>query len=149
VEEPDAEVFERYPEAPLDRDNIEYYKGLLRHELRFNRCQDCGHWMDTPRDLCPECWSHDVAPEPVSGRGSVYMLTWLHQGPAELGGNYEEPFPLVSVELAEQRALRLTTWIVNARREDLTVGREMELVWIDRAGAPVPAFQPAGEEARS
>ncbi|OHV32251.1 MULTISPECIES: Zn-ribbon domain-containing OB-fold protein [Pseudofrankia] len=139
----DEEVLLAYPDVRLDRLNARFYAGLLRHELLATRCGDCGNWAAQQRPLCPACWSTNVTPAPVSGRGTVHTLTLLHQGPPAPDVDYTRPWPLAAVELAEQPGLRFAATIVDCPPERLAVGLPVELTWITRTGAPWYAFRPA------
>jgi uncharacterized OB-fold protein len=143
----DKEVLLAYPDARLDRLDARFYAGLLRHELLANRCADCGTWSARLRSLCPDCWSTRVEPTPVQGRATVHLLTRLHQGPPAPDVDYQVPWPLAAVELAEQRGLRFVATIVDCPPERLAVGLPVELTWISRAGAPWYAFRPAADTA--
>ena len=143
----DAEVLARYPTTTIDQDNKEFYKGWLRRRLLFNRCAACGHWHHPPAPLCPQCWSTDVVPTEVSGRGTVHLLIRLYQGPPAPGVDYTKgPYPVVAVELAEQTGLRFTSTVVDCPPEELRIGLPVALAWIDRAGAPFPVFEPATDK---
>jgi uncharacterized OB-fold protein len=141
--EGDAEVLERFPGVRLDHLNKQYYRGLLRRELLAGRCRACGRWHTPLRPICPSCWSPEVSPAPVSGRGTVHLLTFLHQGPTAPGVDYTGGFPLAAIELAEQPGLRVQATVIDCPRDQLRVGLEVELTWVDRDGAPWPAFRPA------
>lgn len=136
---PDEEVFARYPSIRLDRVNIEYYRALLAHRLVMGRCGDCRSWHTPLRPQCPACWSRRVGPQEVVGRGTVHLLTLLHQGPP--GVDYSTPWPLAAVELAEQAGLRIAAPLVDTPRELQRIGQPVELVWSERDGAPWPAFR--------
>jgi uncharacterized OB-fold protein len=136
----DDVVLERYPNIRLDHVNKAYYKGFLERQLLLGRCADCGRWHAPLRPRCPSCWSASVAPTPVSGRGSVYLLTLLHQGPP--GVDYSRPWPLAAIELDEQDGLRVVGTLVECPAEQRRVGQPVELTWITRDGAPWPAFRP-------
>jgi uncharacterized OB-fold protein len=125
-----AELVERFASLRVDRDNAEFYRGWLAHELRMNRCADCGHWHHPPRPLCPACWS--------------WNLMLLRQGPAAPGVDYSAgPHPVVTVELEEQPHLRYTSTIVNLGGVEPAIGMPVTLTWIERGGAPFPVFEPA------
>ena len=132
-------VFEAYPRIRLDQVNIAYYAGLLERRLLAGHCGDCGTWHTPLRSRCPACWSSAVAPRQVSGRGRVHVLTLLHQGPP--GVPYSPPWPLAAVELAEQPGLRIAATLVDTPPERQQVGQAVELTWIERDGAPWPAFR--------
>lgn len=142
----DETVLEQFPGVRLDHLNKQYYLGLLRHELLVTRCRACGRMSAPLRPICPSCWSSELSPVPVSGRGIVHLLTFLHQGPAAQGVDYAGGFPLAAIELAEQPGLRVEATVLDCPREQLRVGLEVELTWMDRDGAPWPAFRPAGAQ---
>jgi uncharacterized OB-fold protein len=119
----DLEVFERYPGRPIDRDTIAFFRGLLERRLLVNRCGDCGRLHQPPGPVCPACWSDDVSPTEVSGRGTVHSFSR----------------PVVVVDLDE--GVRATATIVNC--DEPRIGMPVRLTWIERDGAPVPAFEPA------
>lgn len=142
----DVELVERFKHVRVDRDNAAYYRGWLRHELRMNRCDDCGRWHHPPRPMCPVCWSWNITSTPVSGRGRVHLLMRLHQGPPAPGVDYAAgPHPVVTVELEEQPALRITSTIVNCAPEQIAIDMPVRLTWIERHGAPFPVFEPAND----
>lgn len=136
----DEEVLARFPRVRIDRDNIDHYRGLLEHRLVVNRCSDCGTWHHPPRPVCPRCWSRSVAAEPVSGRGEIAFVTFVHQGRAAPGVDYADGWPVAAVELVEQAGLRVSASIVDSTRDRISVGAPVELVWLDRDGEPVAAF---------
>jgi uncharacterized OB-fold protein len=139
----DADLVQRFAYLQVDRVKRDFYRGWLAHELRMNRCDDSGRWHNPPRPMCPSCWSWNVTATPVSGRGTVHLLMLLHQGPPAPGVDYAAgPYPVVTVELEEQEALRHTSTVVNCDPADIVIGMPVQLTWIDRHGAPFPVFEP-------
>lgn len=136
-------MFEAYPGIRLDQVNVPYYAALLERRLVAGHCDECGAWHTPLRSRCPSCWSAACAPREVSGRGHVHVLTLLHQGPP--GVPYSPPWPLAAVELAEQPGLRIAATLVETPPQQQRVGQPVELTWIERDGAPWPAFQAVAE----
>jgi uncharacterized protein len=144
----DAELVTRFSHQRVDRDDAAFLRGLLAHELRLPRCSACGRWQGRQRPMCAACWSWDVVPTAVSGKGTVHLLMQLHQGPPAPGVDYAAgPYPVVTVELAEQPALRFTSTVVGCPAGDVRIGMPVRLTWIDRHGAPFPVFEPDPEGA--
>jgi hypothetical protein len=123
----------------VDRDNYALYDGWLHHELRLQRCEACAKWHHPPRPLCPYCWSFDVRPTAVRGRGTVHLATVLRQGRAIEGIAY--PHALVAVDLEEQEGLRFSAIVSGSDPGDVQIGAAAQLVWIELQGAPWPAFE--------
>jgi len=139
----DAELVERFPWVQISHDNKALFRGWLERELRINRCRDCGRFHHPPKPICPECWSWRLEPTAVSGRGVVHLAMFLRQGAPAPGVDYEKaPHPVVTIELEEQPGLRFTSTVVDAPLESIRIGLPVELAWIDRYGAPFPAFRP-------
>lgn len=136
-------VFEAYPGIRLDQVNVPYYAALLERRLVAGHCGECGVWHTPLRSRCPSCWAPAGAPREVSGRGHVHVLTLLHQGPP--GVPYSPPWPLAAVELAEQPGLRIAATLVETSPQQQRVGQPVELTWIERDGAPWPAFRAVAE----
>lgn len=143
MESTGAAVWERYPDITIDHDNAGLYEGWLERELRLPKCGDCGKFHHPARGICPFCWSTNLKLTPVSGRGVVYLAIVQRLGPPTPGISY--PYPLVAVELEEQKGLRFTSTIVGTPGDEgVPLGTPVALEWIEREGAPVPVFRAVG-----
>jgi uncharacterized OB-fold protein len=138
----DTTLFDRFPAAAIDHDNKEFYRGLLDRRLLINRCRGCGRWHNPPLPMCPDCWSTDVQATPVSGDGTVYLLSLTHQGPPTTGVDYSKPHPVATVELDEQTGLRFTSAVINCEPSEVHIGMAVRLTWQWRDGNPFPVFEP-------
>lgn len=136
----DESLFEHFGQFGLDHDNKGLYRGYFDRQLRLNRCTQCGRWQNPPLPMCPACWSTEVVATAVSGRGTIYLLTFMHQGPPTEGVDYSTPYAVGAVELEEQVGLRFTSSIVGSAGSVPTIGAPVELAWIERGGAPFPIF---------
>jgi uncharacterized OB-fold protein len=76
----------------------------------------------------------------VQGSGTIYLLTFLHQGPPAPGVAYDPPYPVVTVELDEQPGLRFTSTVVDADLDDIVIGARVRLTWRTFDRAPMPVF---------
>lgn len=139
----DEELLERWPGVRVDHDNAAHYRGMLEQRLLINRCAECRTWHHPPRSVCPRCWSNAVRAEEVSGRGTVAMLTFIHQGSSRAGVDYSNGYPAAAVELVEQAALRVTGTLVDMTREEMRIGAAVELTWLEVGGRPALAFRPS------
>jgi uncharacterized OB-fold protein len=137
----DEEVLRRFPRTLINRDNVDFYRGWLDKQLRMNRCSRCEFWHNPPRPMCPRCLSEEVSSREVSGRGVIYLLMYLHQGPPVEGIQYDPPYPVVTVELDEQTELRFTSTLLQDSSGVADIGSSVELTWITREGEPFPVFR--------
>ena len=138
----DEEVFAAFRGVLIDRDNIAHYRGLLRGTLLFNQCAACGYWIYPHRPLCPKCLSWEAKPTQVSGNGTLFMFTLIHQQ-RDPNDRSQEPIIAAAVELAEQSGLRYLARIVNCPRSELILDMPVQLTWTEREGRKLPAFEPA------
>jgi uncharacterized OB-fold protein len=117
-----------------------------RGELRFLRCQDCGHWIHPPQPICPADHAKHLEPEVVSGRATVATFTINHQ--AWMPGP-ELPYVVAIVEIEEDPAVRLTTNIVNIEPTDVHIGMPVRVVFEHHADPGgdvwIPLFEPDPE----
>jgi len=109
-------------------------------QLRFLRCQSCGYYVHPPSPICPVDLSKDLAPEPVSGRGTVHTFTVNHQ-PWIPG--YETPYAVAIVELEEQEGLRLMTNVVGCPPDDVHIGMPVRVTFEHHDDVWLPLFTPA------
>jgi uncharacterized OB-fold protein len=130
----------------LTDENRDFWTGGTNGELRFWRCQDCGYYIHPPQPLCPQCHSKNMATEPVSGKATLASYTINHQ--AWMPGP-ELPFVVAIVELLEQRALRLTTNLVNCPHDEIRVGMPVRVIFEHHPDPEgdvyIPLFEPDGE----
>lgn len=124
----------------VDHDNKDFYAGLGDERLLVDRCRACGRWQHPPKPICPACWSTDVEPDEVSGRGTVHLWTVYRLFDPVLGGVDPDGARIVTVELDEQPGLRFTSKFVGAA--DPAVGGRVAVRFVDRAGSPFPVFAP-------
>jgi hypothetical protein len=118
----------------------EWYGWLARHELRFQRCTDCGRWRHVPRELCPDCGSAGWSWQPSSGRGTVHTWSITHR--ALHPAFPDTPFAQVVVELVE--GPRVLSTVVDVAPDQLEIGMPV-IVEFHRVTDEVtlPRFAPA------
>ena len=136
----DEEILERFPDLPIDHDTKAFYAGWLKKKLLINRCEDCGRMHHPPKSLCPDCWSSAIRPVAVSGAGTVYLKVGLYQGPVIPEVDYKEPHIVVTVELVEQRGLRLSG-ALSGSASAVEIGSAVHLAWETRRGSPYPVWE--------
>ncbi|HYT38726.1 MAG TPA: OB-fold domain-containing protein [Acidimicrobiia bacterium] len=133
----------RGPIPVADIDSAPFWDGLRRHELLILRCRECRTFVHPPQASCPRCLSLDPAPEPVSGRGTVYSFTVANR---EFAPGIVPPYVVALVDLVEQESLRLVTNLVNVSIGDVRIGMPVRVVFsdleLDGEDATLAYFEP-------
>lgn len=123
----------------LDDLNTEFWTSGKDGALKIYRCDDCQFYIHPPSPLCPKCNSWSVNAVPVSGFGEVASFTINYQ---KWKPDLEVPYPILIVELAEQKGLRLTTNMVDCPLEDIHIGMAVQIVFEQREEVYLPLFKP-------
>ena len=122
-----------------------YWDGANAHKLMILRCQDCGHYIHYPRPVCNRCLSENLAPEQVSGRGTLYTYT-IPMQPIHPYFIARVPYINALIELVEEANLKIVANLVDCSEEDLRVGMPLEVVFEEVApGVTLPQFRPVEE----
>jgi uncharacterized protein len=122
----------------LDDLNREFWQGGAEGELRFQRCQSCGHYNHPPRPICRQCRSTDLAYEAVSGKGTVHTFTVNHQ---PWNPTMPERYVIGVVELDEQVGLRLVT-NVDCDVDTVEIDMPVEVFFEEYEDVHLPMFRP-------
>lgn len=107
--------------------------------LAIQRCADCTHYNHPPRTTCDACLSSHLVFENVSGLGSVWSFTVMHQKSV---AGFEDAVPYLTalVELDEQPLLLLVTNLPGADPATVKIG--------DRVHVTFEPMNPLSSQAR-
>jgi uncharacterized OB-fold protein len=106
----------------------DFYKYCHAHELRFQRCTDCGTWRHIPRDMCAKCGSFNFEWARSSGKGKIFSWTVAEQ-PFLPQFKAIVPYVVVVVELEE--GVRMVSWVTDIKPDELKLGMPVEVVFED------------------
>ena len=121
-----------------------YWENAQAHELWLRRCNACGRAYFYPRDICPHCFSRDVAWERASGRGTVYAFGIVHRGPTPAFRDHV-PYVVALVDLEEGARMATNLVDVEPDPEHVHVGMAVEVTFDDvTADVTLPKFRPVG-----
>jgi uncharacterized protein len=109
-----------------------FWEGCRRHELRIQRCTDCGKHQFYPRVFCVVCSGRNLAWIRASGRATVTSYTIVRSG---------SPYVVALVILHEGPSMM--TNIVGCEFSELKIGMPVTVVFEDRDdGYTLPKFTP-------
>lgn len=123
--------------TPLDE---AFWEGCTNHELRMQRCEECGYVRWPPSPVCPECWSDVSVWSTLSGNGTLVSWVVFHVGflPA-----FEESLPYIIVEVELEEGPRyLAPLAGDFGVDELSQGMVMQVTFTDQGEFTLPAFEP-------
>lgn len=123
----------------LDDENRFYWTSGADGVLRMLRCQDCQFWVHPPQPVCPKCHAKHLAPEALSGRGTLFSYTVNEKS---WGPGLEVPYVIGIVMLDEQQGLQLTTNIRGVVPEEVCIGMPVTVAFEHDEDVWLPMFEP-------
>ena len=127
----------RFPE----RDSQPFWEATKNHELKYQKCGDCGTVVFYPKHHCTSCGSSNLTWQTSKGVGNVYTYSIVRANRSPAFMEYV-PYVLAYVDLDE--GFRMMTNIVGtARPDDVKVGMRVKVKWEDHEEVALPLFEPA------
>jgi uncharacterized OB-fold protein len=151
--------------TPTDSEHRGYYEACKKGSLVVQRCTACDMLRGAIGAACPFCTSLDWDWHPVSGRGVIYSYQIVMQAVHPAFHDWT-PYPIVLVELDEQRAVpwrdgrdgeKVSLRVVAnlCRRDDhaapedednVAIGKRVQVCFLDiNDGAALPQFHLSDE----
>ena len=124
-----------------DVDNKPFWDHLKQHELRVQKCLQCGELRYPVSPICPHCLNLTSEWVKLSGKGRVASFIIVHRSRSPLfpGG---APFVTAIIETAE--GLRMLSNVVGCKPEEVRMDMPVEVTFEDvSAELTVPRFKPA------
>jgi len=133
----------------VDDDGAPYFEYAAKGELRMQTCANCGEVLFPPRPMCPRCQGIEFDWKLMSGRGHVWSFA-VPRPPLLPDYAALAPYPVVVVELAEDRRLRLVGNLVAAEGAaidsvdpaTIEIGQPVRAVFQEIEGLFVAAWTP-------
>ena len=116
------------PLPSVNADNENFWKGCSRHELRFQKCRQCGFVRWPASFICPECHSTDAELITASGKGKIYSFVVYHVA-YHPGFKDDLPYVVALVELDE--GPRFLSNIVGCDPNAVACDIPVEVAWDD------------------
>ena len=121
-----------------------FWEGVRARRLMILRCRNCGHFIHYPRPVCEKCLCEDLAPEQVSGRAALYSYT-ITMKPWHPFWVDRVPYVLATVELEEQKDLKMLTNLVECAHDAIEIGMPVEVTFCEVSeDLTLPYFKPVG-----
>jgi uncharacterized OB-fold protein len=131
------------PIPKINEDSRPFWEGCGAHELRFQKCNQCGHVRWPPAIICPECHGEDTVWITAAGHGRVYTYVVYHVA-YHPGFKGELPYVVAIVELDE--GPHIYTNIIECSTDEVYCDMTVEVVWDDvTTELTLPKFRPVQE----
>ena len=117
--------------APTTTPDTKFFWDALKDDkLLIQRCTQCAALRHPPRPMCPRCRAFEHAWDELTGRGTIYTFTVVHQAfvPAL---EPQLPYVVAVVDLEGGEGARLVTNVVGVDPSNVRVGMPVEVVWED------------------
>jgi uncharacterized OB-fold protein len=131
------------PHAQPSSVTAEFWKGCAIGELRYQKCDECGHPNFIPTDICRNCQSLKLTWTVGSGSGVLYSWTVVWAPPTP---DFVVPYAPAIIELAEGYAM--ISNMVDCTLEDLRPGLPVSVIFHRVSeNLVLPYFRPSGGDA--
>jgi uncharacterized protein len=117
-----------------------FWDAARLHELRLQRCRECGTVRYYPRPRCPECLSPDAQWDLMAGTGTVYTFTVVHR---PLTRWFANRVPLVCAVIELDEGVRMMSNVVGVDPADVSIGMRVHVTWEQASELiTLPLFSP-------
>ncbi len=122
-------------------DNKPFWDACKNHQLKFQKCQGCGHLRWPAALICPKCHSEESEWIEVSGRGKVYTYAVYRQA---FHPGFEKDLPYVTASIELEEGPRLLSNVVNCPPEKVYCEMPVKVTWDEISGeVSLPKFEPS------
>ena len=119
------------PAPMVDHHTLPFWEACGEQRLTVQCCTHCNHAQHPPSPICSECRHNEFEQVQVSGEGTLYTYTAVHQPVT-----FEEklPFIIAVVELDVsgtdcKNTVRMMTNMVDVEDSELAVGLPVTVAW--------------------
>ena len=130
----------QYPQPRPTATNAPLIEGWQRGELMLQHCADCREIIFFPRDMCPRCWSTNLAWKRSSGGGKIVSFSLVYK---HVTAPFAAEAPTVLAEIALTGGGAIMARVATGAPAAIQSGMQVELVSMpDAAQFPLPTFRP-------
>ena len=114
------------PNRTLGVHDRPFWEFTKKHELRFQKCDDCGKYIWPPAPVCDKCLSWKLSWTEVKGTGEVRAWVIFHR---QYFPELPPPVPVILVELAEGPLILSNPLDIPVKQ--LKESMKVKLSWLD------------------
>jgi hypothetical protein len=110
----------------ISRDTEFFWQGTSRHELRIQRCGECGALRHPPGPMCPACGAARPGYDLAAGTGVIYSYVVHHHPPVP---GRQLPIVIALVQLTE--GVRMVGELLGVSPERVRIGLPVRVDFVD------------------
>jgi uncharacterized OB-fold protein len=129
------------PRPQLTPVNRFFWEAGKEGVLKMLRCQSCSMWIFPAQPVCRSCLGENVAPDTLTGKGTIYSITVNHQAWAP---GLTTPYAIARVAPDGSPGVLLTTNIVGDGALEAAIGDRVAVCFEEQDGIWFPLFQLCG-----
>lgn len=133
----------KFFEPRINADTAFFWEGCHAHELRFQRCRNCGHVRWPAAYVCPECLSSDSEITVLPKEGVLYSYVVMHK-PFHPSVADKVPYVVATVDL--QDGVRILTNLEGCDIQTLHCGDKVCIDFVDSETYSRPVARIKGED---
>jgi uncharacterized OB-fold protein len=129
------------PLPAINEDTASYWEYCRKHELRMQKCQQCGYIRFPASIVCPKCHSLEAEWTRLSGKGRVYSFIVYRQ---VYHPSYKDDIPYAVAIIQLDEGPRMESNIIGCEMEDIKIDMPVEVSFDDVTDEiSLPKFRPA------
>jgi uncharacterized protein len=127
------------PLPVIDEDNAPYWEYCKNHELRMQKCKQCGHIRFPPGIVCPKCHSMEYDWTKMSGKGKIFTWVVFQKAFHEA---YKEEIPYAVAIIKLEEGPKMESNITGIGPHEIKMDMPVELYFDDVCpGWALPKFK--------
>lgn len=131
------------PLPVINEDTAPYWKYCQKHELRMQKCLQCGYIRFPVSIICPKCYSMEAEWTRLSGKGKVYSFIIYRLAYHK---SYENDIPYAVAIIHLDEGPRMESNITGCKVEDIKIDMPVELYFDDvTEEISLPKFRPCAQ----
>ncbi len=129
------------PLPVINEDTAPFWEYCHKHELRMQKCRQCGYIRFPASIVCPRCHSLEAEWTRLSGKGRVYSFIVYHQA---YHPSYKDELPYAVAIIQLDEGPRMESNVIGCEMEDIKIDMPVEVIFDDVTDeVTLPKFNPA------
>jgi uncharacterized protein len=128
------------PLPGVDEENKPFWEFCKQHELRVQKCEQCGKLFYPSSMMCPSCQSMKSEWVKLSGKGRVYSFIKVRRATHP---GFAKEVPYIAAIIETEEGPRLISNVIGCNADEVKIDMPVEVVFEDvTKEISLPKFKP-------